>query len=158
MQEFLNTFLQMKWYDVLLLIFLPFILITSLRGLVRGYKKFKSLKKEIKELEENKCKGPHDWIDMNIMGKKTHVCKTCCFVPDFNAFAKRMYVNGELKARQFQSELEEYRKVKIKEMSENFSLEPDVIEDIANSVFSIKKDFTTKFLAKEIEKMKVDNE
>lgn len=124
---------------------------------VRDFKRFfktrKKLIKQLAELEEKKCKGPHSWIDMAIMGEQTHVCQDCNFSPKHDTFVKEYFVKAELEAIKFKKEMKEYRQKRMDEISEKHDLGHEKLKEISDEVINIEKNFTIKYLSKKIKEM-----
>lgn len=113
----------------------------TVRDFLRFKKKKDKIIKQIKELEDQKCKGPHSWMDMEILGEVTHVCKDCCFIPKHDTFVKRHFVDAQIKQNEYLKEAEEYRKKRMGEICEKYDIQESLAQSISDEVVSIKKDF-----------------
>jgi hypothetical protein len=119
-----------------------------------NYKKTKKIKEQFKELESNKCKGPHSWIDIEVMKEKTHVCSKCYWSPKHNTFVKKMFVDAEIQYKKFEEELEKYKQQRIEQLAAKYFMEPDDLKIVAEEILKIKKDFTTQYLDKKIKELR----
>jgi len=141
--------------DFFLLIAVPAFLAMNTRSFLTYRKLKKEHTERYKELEENKCDGPHTWISMSILGKESHVCKDCCFCPDKEAFVKKEFVNAEVQRSKFDKELALFKEKRIKEIGKEVGLDEDKAKSIYMKFVSIQKDFTLDYIE---EMMKMDEE
>lgn len=110
------------------------------------------INKKIKDLEKNKCKGPHSWVNMEIEpGSKTHVCRTCYFSPKHDTFVKDVFVKDAVHAEQFEKDYKKYFDEKIQEISNTYNISVEEITQINEKVNKIKKDFSLEYLKKMIQ-------
>ncbi len=133
-------------------------LITITTGAYRtGSQYSKAYKKELAELEKNKCEGPHEWMKMDIMGQEDRVCKVCCWSQTHSTYVKRFYIDVELRAIEFDKGLGEYRFDKIKELSDELNVSITDILEIEKRIVKIREDYITVFteesLLKQIEEI-----
>lgn len=112
----------------------------------------------MKELRDNKCKGPHSWFRVTALGMELNVCKDCCYVPKYDTFLKREIVNAHLKQIELKEKWEGYKEEKYKEIASYYGLEPEYIEEIIHKVSSLKKDFYVDHLENVIEEMAKKND
>jgi hypothetical protein len=107
---------------------------------------------KIKDLEKNKCKGPHAWINMSIEpGSKTHVCRTCYFSPKHDTFVKDFFVKEAVYAEQFEKDYKKYFDEKVQEISNSYNISVEEITEINEKVNKIKQDFSLEYLKKMIQ-------
>jgi len=123
----------------------------------RLYQKLvKSKKKRLKELEEKKCKGPHSWIDIELNGQKTHVCKECYYSPKNEGFVREEYVNAYLEELKYREAMEEYMEVRLKDIAAAHKIEnPRAVYD---AMVTIKKDFNIEYMEKKIKELLSEDE
>ena len=119
----------------------------------RRRKLLKKFKQEKAELEANKCTGAHNWIEMEIMGEKTHVCRDCYWSPKHEEFVRKMFVDAEIENQKFVKELEKYKQKRIEELAAKYFMEPDDLKIVAEEILSIKKDFITQHLDKKLKEL-----
>lgn len=119
-------------------------LIRVFKILRKALKDSKKIKKQIEELEKNKCKGPHKWININVENKNTHVCRECYWCPSYESYIKKVFVDAEIKKEKFEEDMESYKKQKLLEIQEKYGLKEEDVKDIYNKIINIKKDFTLK--------------
>lgn len=127
------------------------------RSYLRTRKVVKEFKKEKAELEANKCTGAHNWIEMDIMGEKTHVCRDCYWSPKHEEFVRKIFVDAELERMEFESELEKYKTQRIEELAAKYLMEPDDLKIVAEEILKIKKDFTAQHLDKKLRELLGDS-
>jgi hypothetical protein len=138
----------------LLFTFFSVSFIFLIRFLVWNISRNKKLKERMKVLEENKCKGPHTWIQMSILGTNVHVCKECRWSAKLEAYVKESFVSARLEEIKFDDALEEYKKEALVNISEQHGLDIDATNKIYKQMISIKKDFVLGYLDKKLEEMK----
>lgn len=129
---------------------------------IRDYIRFKKIKnkhiEQMKNLEEQKCKGPHNWIDMTIDMEKTHVCQDCSFIPKHDTFVKRHFVDAQIKQNEYLKEAEEYRQKRMSEICEKYDIQESLAQSISDEVISIKKDFAIMKLDQALKEMLGDKQ
>jgi len=111
---------------------------------VGGYLKYR--KEQIKIMEKlikQECEGPHKWLSMSVGKDEVHVCETCHWCPKRNGFLKKQYLDAEMRAIQFRSELKKHTEEKLKEL--------ELSQEVYDKVINIKKDFVLKFLEERLE-------
>jgi len=108
----------------------------------------KELKARLKKLNENKCSGPHSWVDVPVNGENTHVCKDCYYTPKHDSFVDKAMFEAELSRINFDKNFEKYKTERFEEIAEKFALEQIVIEGIYDEVVGIKKEFSLKEMDK----------
>lgn len=140
-------------FDLILGMGTAYLVIRLVRAWIKAGKYAKQLKKERKELEDNKCKGAHNWIQMQIGLEKTHVCQDCCWSPKHESFIKKFYVNAEIESIKFEENLEKYKQKKIEELAAKYFMEADDLKIVAEEILKIKKDFTVEYLDKKIKEL-----
>ena len=113
--------------------------------IIHNYKLAKKQKSRFKKLSEQKCKGPHKWVYINVGSERPNVCSSCCWSPKHNGFILRHHVDAEIAQNKFLEDLKEYADKKLKELG--------VSEELYDKVINIKKDFTIQHLEKQIKKM-----
>lgn len=143
--------------DLILGIGVAYLVITIGKGYLLKRKLIKKFKQEKAELEANKCKGAHNWIQMEIMGEKTHVCRDCYWSPKHEEFVRKMFVDAEIEHMEFQKGLEIYKNQRIEELAAKYFMEPDDLKIVAEEIMKIKRDFTTQHLEKKIKEMLGDS-
>jgi hypothetical protein len=125
----------------------------AIKVTLRRRKLLKKFKQEKAELEANKCKGAHNWMEMELMGEKTHVCRDCYWSPKHNEFVRKIFVDAEIEHQKFVKELEKYKKQRIEELAAKYFMEPEDLKIVAEEILKINKDFTTQHLDKKIREM-----
>ena len=121
--------------------------IKNIYTIVTIKRKFKKkIRDKLKKLNENKCKGPHSWVNVPVSGEETHVCKDCYYTPKYDSFVDEQLFKAELDRRQFDKDLEEYKKERFRDVAEKFGLELIVIEGIYDEIIEIKKDFSIQYM------------
>lgn len=118
-----------------------------------NFKKNREQNKRLKKLESNKCQGPHSWINMNVDGSKTHVCRECFFSPKHDTFVKENFVKEAVYMEQFDLEYKEYFNKKIQEIAIFYNISTDKLVEIGEKIIEIKKDFASEYVKKMIEEM-----
>lgn len=146
MENFINFLTSMTLEDLLIAFGVSFLVVTVVNGVLRGVGSVKKIKKEIKELEKNKCKGTHNWFDMDVMGNKTVVCRDCYWSPKHEGYVKKVFVDAELKRIEFEEKLEKYQEEVLQSVCEEYKIEKDDMDRIYKKIISIRKDFTIKHL------------
>ena len=124
--------------NITMLLFLMVLSFLSIRFLMKNYKNYKKAVHRMKELKDQKCKGPHDWLWMEMAGENINVCKDCCWSPTHEGYVMRQSVDAHIAQQKFQKELDEFTIKKLKEL--------DVSEELYDKLINIKKDFTIKHL------------
>lgn len=114
--------------------------------------------KRIKNLELNKCKGPHSWISMNIEGSQAHVCRDCYFSPKYDSFVKEIFVKEAVYKEQFDSDYKKYFDQKVQEIAAIHNLPLDQVADIGEKIIKIKQDFSLQYIKKIIDELNHDTE
>jgi hypothetical protein len=125
------------------------------------YKNFKLKKQQIKrfkELESNKCKGPHTWLAMTVEGSQTHVCRECYFSPTHDTFVKEYYVKEALYTQQFEADYKKYFDEKVQEIAQAYNISSEKIVEINEKVTNIKQDFSLQYLKKLLQELEQDSE
>ena len=130
----------------------------TIRDFIRFKKKRNQQVKQWKSLEDQKCKGPHSWMDMEIFGETTHVCKDCCFIPKHDTFVKRHFVDAQIKQNEYLKEAEEYRQKRMTEICEKYDIQEALAQSISDEVISIKKDFVIMKLDQALKEMMGDKQ
>lgn len=153
MNEIVTFFEQTGIWGVLVFSLLFLMIFFTVRDYLRFRRITKRHKDHMANLEAKKCKGPHSWIDMEIMGEKTHVCKECCFTPKHDTFVKEHFVKAELEHIKYKKELEEYKSKRMAEICEKYNIEESRAQAISDEVVSIKKDFAIMKLDEALEKI-----
>jgi hypothetical protein len=143
----------MSLFDIAFILIVPFVFTFVIKGIWKQIKYIKRVNQNIKKLEAQKCKGPHSWLKMSIIGQEVHVCKDCCYSADIDGYVKREFVNAHIKEMEFMAALEEFTIKRKKEIAEKFNLKFSELEKISEEVVSIKKDFTIKWLEKSLKEM-----
>lgn len=146
MDKLLDILSSITIADLLIIFGASYLIATLSRGFLSKFGSFKRIKKEIKELEENKCKGAHNWIEMNILGNKTHVCRDCYWSSKHEGFVKKVFVDAELKHMEFEEKLKKYQEEVLQSVCEEYEIEKDDMDKIYKKIISIRKDFTIKHL------------
>jgi hypothetical protein len=139
--------------DLALIFGVSYLLSTFGKGWLTRRKLLKKFKQEKVELEANKCKGAHNWIEMEIMGEKTHVCRDCYWSPKHEEFVRKMFVDAEIEHMEFMKGLEKYKEQRIEELAAKFVMEAEDLKIVAEEILNIKKDFTTQHLEKKLKEM-----
>ena len=134
--------------DALLIIGTPIWLTIYLRWYFKQRKNRKHYKKRIAELEEQKCDGPHSWIYMPIDGDSVNVCKECCWSPTHEGYIKRLHVDAEIKAKDFNDECEKHLKEKLEEYG--------VTQEMYDKLVNIKKDFALAYIDERMKEIAKD--
>lgn len=116
----------------------------------------KKQKARMKELEENKCKGPHSWIDMEVKGETTHVCKECCYSPKNEGFIRREFIDAHLQEIEYRKAMEKYKKDKLLAIAFEYKIDSGMVEDVYDKMVNIKKDFALEWLDKKLAEMLSD--
>lgn len=128
--------------------------VVLIRMFFYNLKQMRRSRARLKQLEENKCKGPHSWIEMHILSKDVHVCKECCYCPSLENYVKKSFVNAKLEEIKFDEELEKYKEEKIDQISTEHSLSYNETKELYKKLISIKKNFTVEYLDKKLEELK----
>lgn len=157
MDDILNLINNIKVLELILGIGTAYIGVTVTKKWLKTIKKINQIKKERQELEEKKCKGAHNWFEMEIMGEKTHVCRDCYWTPKHETFVKKFYVKAEIERVEFEKNLQKYKTQKIEELAAKFFMETYDLKIVAEEILSIKKDFIAEHLDKKIKEMLGDN-
>ena len=145
---------QFKIIDILLILISSYFIVYLIKVWIDNYNNLKKIKKELAKLEANKCKGFHNWIEIEIMGEKSNVCRDCCWSPKYDTFVKKFFVDSEIQRIDFNEGLERYKKNKIEELAAKYFMEVDDLHIVAEEILKIKKDFTIQHLEKKLEDMK----
>ena len=125
------------------------------------YKSFKLKRqqiKKLKELEANKCKGPHTWLTMTVKSSQTHVCRECYFSPTHDTFVKEYYVKEAIYTQQFEADYKKYLDEKVQEMALFYGIDGEEIIEINEKIVQIKQEFSLQYLKKMIQEMSQDLE
>ena len=118
---------------------------------IRIYREIvKRQKERMKELEKNKFEGPHSWIDMEINGETTHVCKDGYFSPKNDAFVKEEAVKAHLHHIEYEKAKEKNRIKRLGEIASKHGISRDVIKDVYEDIINIRKDFDVQWLDKKL--------
>lgn len=153
MEQFLEFLRGIDIIDIILGIGAAYLISTAVKVTLSRRKVLKKFKQEKAELEANKCKGAHNWIQMEIMGEKTHVCRDCYWSPKHEEFVRKMFVDAEIEHQKFLEELDKYKQKRIEELAAKYFMEPDDLKIVAEEILSIKKDFTTQHLDKKLKEL-----
>lgn len=146
---------NLNWLIVCLVILFVARIFSILR---KSFKRIKKMKEQFKELDKNKCKGPHSWVEMDILGKKTFVCKECYWCTEVEGYVKKNYVEAHLKNLEFEDKLKEYVEKEKNKILQQYNLKKEDLESILNKINNAKKDFTIKWLDDSLEKLKKRDE
>lgn len=154
MSEFnLQVFLLIAFFLINLIAFVYFSKVL--------YKNFKLRRQQInrlKKLEENKCKGPHSWISMEVDGSQTHVCRDCYFSPKHDMFVKEYFVKEAVYSEQFDLDYKKYFDEKVQEIAQAYGISGDKIIEINDKVTHIKQEFSLQYLKKMLQEVSQDLE
>jgi len=153
MEQFLEFLKSITIIDLLIIFGASYLISTFGNGWIIRRNLIKKFNQEKSELEANKCKGAHNWIDMEIMGENTHVCRDCYWSPKHEEFVRKMFVNAEIQRQEFLKELEKYKEQRIEELAAKYFMEVDDLKIVAEEILKIKKDFTTQHLDKKIKEL-----
>lgn len=148
--EFLKNF---NYIDLALILGTIYVGYLTLNNFLSFRRRYKSHKKRIEELEAQKCEGAHEWMDMYLMGKTTHVCKKCNYAPAFEGYVKKEFVQAELERVKFDEEMEKFKTQRIEELAAKFFMEVEDLKLVAEEIISIKKDFTIQYLDKKMKEI-----
>lgn len=146
MENFINFLTSMTLEDLLITFGVSFLVVTVVNGVLRGVGSVKKIKKEMKELEKNKCKGAHNWFDMDVMGSKTVVCRDCYWSPKHEGFVKKIFVDAELKRIEFEKKLKAYEEKTLQSICQEYNIDENDMNKIYEKLLNIRKDFTIKQL------------
>jgi hypothetical protein len=146
MENFINFLTSMALEDLLIAFGFSFLVVTFINRILKGIGSVKKIKKQMQELEENKCKGTHNWFDMDVMGSKTHICRDCYWSPKHEGFVKKIFVDAELKRIEFEEKLKKYQEEVLQSVCEEYKIDKDDMNKIYEKLINIKKDFTIKQL------------
>lgn len=139
--------------DIIFILLVPFLFVFLVRGVWNQIKNIRRNKKNLERLEAQKCKGPHSWVKMPILGQEVRVCKECCYSADLDGYVKREFLNAHLRELEFKNALEEYSKKRKTEIAEKFRLFDFELEQLEDEIYSIKKDFTIQWLEKNLKEI-----
>ena len=128
------------------------------RGFLFVRKHAKNHKEQYKKLEENRCVGPHEWMNMAIMGEEDRVCKQCCWSQNNNGFVKKFFVDAEIRATEFKEGLSKYKTEQMKKIAADFELTALEVSLIDEKLQDITKDYTLKSIEKSLEDMLGDKD
>jgi hypothetical protein len=123
-----------------------------IRAIVSSYRIFtgrrkirQELRETLKKLKENKCKGPHNWVNAPVQSGETHVCKDCYYTPKYDSFVDKTMFETEMKMRKMDEELKVFKEQRLEEIAEKFGIpEPAIMTEMAEEIIGIKKEFTLK--------------
>jgi len=150
--DFLYNFVMdnMTW-----LIATTLVLYVSSIGL-HNFNTLREKQKVWKKYEDKRCKGMHEWVDIgtDVKDKTTKTCSDCGWNPESNGFIKKEYLEAELSRIEFKKELKEFKEEKMKDICEKYNISLDQIEEISESIYGIKKEFTVNYIDKQIKNMR----
>lgn len=118
--------------------------------LIKKYSETRRKVKEFIRMEENKCKGPHKWFEMEIEDQKTHVCRDCCWCPHHDSFIKEFYV----KIAVFESDHEKHLEEGLKKLSSEYEIDVEKLKEINSKITQISSDFSKAYLEERLESLK----
>lgn len=119
----------------------------TIKQLIKKYSETRKAVKEFIRMEENKCKGPHKWFEMDIEGQKTHVCRECCWCPHHDSFIKEFYV----KIAVFEADHEAHLENGLKELSSEYQMDVEKLKEINSKITEISSNFSKAYLEKRLE-------
>ena len=154
MNQLLETISRLSWIDIVFILAVPFAFAFIVKGLWVQIKYIKRVRENAKRLEAQKCKGPHSWIKMPILGQEIHVCKDCCFSADVDTYIKREFVEGYIKELEFRESLDEFANKRKTEIAEEYNMSKDELEELIFKIICIEKDFTLQWLEKSLKEMR----
>lgn len=134
---------------IISLLFLSIIAVFLAKSSIQKFNKLLKDHKDYKEMEKNKCNGPHSWIQMDVMSKKTHVCKDCCWSPSHETFVRSIYVRMAI----FEQEYEKYLEEELKNMSQEHGISVEKIKEINAKLSKISADFSKSYIEKNVKSL-----
>jgi hypothetical protein len=158
LEEIQEYILNLKIIDLILIFGASYLIGRFSKSFMLAKEISNNFKKTIEELEENKCKGPHNWIDMYVQSEKTHVCKDCYWCPKHEKFIRKHFVDAEVHRITFQEGLDKYREEVLLEMVEYYGIDLDTLQKIEEELLSIKKDYTVEFIDKKLKESEINDE
>lgn len=111
----------------------------------------KAYKKELAEMNKNKCETDHDWISIKLKDSSVLVCKKCYWSKKHSKFVKKHFVDAELSVIRFREGLDKYKAQRLSEISEEFDISMADIISISEKVNKIKKDYAVDFMKTEFD-------
>lgn len=153
MEQILEFIRKINFIDLILGLGVSYLVITLGKIYLRKRKTVREFKEEKAKLESNKCEGAHNWIEMKIMGQKTHVCRDCYWSPKYDAFVMKFFVDAEVERMEFEEGLKRYKQQRIEELAAKYFIETDDLKIVAEEILKIKRDFTTQHLDKKIKEL-----
>ena len=144
---------DITWVDWCLIFGIPYLFFYFLRIYLKGRAIFKLAKEKYDKLEEDKCKGPHSWVTIPVNGKNSRVCRDCCFSSEHQTFVQKWHLDGELGRIEFLKGLEEYKKVRMRELEKDYCLTSEKLQEITDAVCNIKKDYAIQNIEKRMEEI-----
>jgi hypothetical protein len=120
----------------------------------------KTLKEKQDKIDKMKKEGRfHKWttLPVSIPGEgtqETQVCEETGYCPSFDGFVDTTQIKRMLSERKTKEEFEEFKRQKIKELSDKYNMTEKTFAEIVEDTFSIKKDFHVEKMEKSIKEMK----
>jgi len=109
----------------------------------------KEMRAQLKMYQDNKCKGPHSWVDVPVNGEKTHVCKDCYYTPKYDSFVDKVMFEAELSKMDFDKNFEKFKAERFEEIAEKFGIpETGLVSEMYEELANIKKEFSIKEMDK----------
>jgi len=158
MDRILTILERLSFIDICWIVSVPILSAISIKNIAVFFRERKNYFKKLAELEANKCKGPHSWIDMTIIGSKTHVCKECYYCPEHEFYIKEHFVRAEVEGEKFYKALSEYKEKRMTEIGKSYGIDIEELQNMTDEVIAINKEFTLEYLDKKLKEMKEDKE
>jgi len=144
MQEFTKANPEVLFF-ILVMGFFIFgrLLIRQLMDLRKRLKNNKLYKQKMVEVEEMKKRGEyHDWVKLPVGATEAHVCSKTGYCPTIDGFFPQEYLDYHLKRKTMNDEFDNFREAEMTKLVSKYSLGREVLEEIAEDIYSIKKNFT----------------
>lgn len=121
-------------------------------ALMQNQKKYEE---KMKEKEEMQARGEyHEWVTIPIGAQEVMVCKKTGYCPSRNSFFDVKGVQRIVAEQELAKRYEVHREEKIKLLASMYGLSIEDLENLADELFTMKKDFYVKHMTQELDKMK----
>jgi len=124
-----------------------------IKKIIININKIRQTSKKIKQLIQNKCKAPHEWVGVVVNNSKTHVCKICYWCPSHESFVKESYVKEAIYTEEFDKKYKKYMNEKMQIISQEYNLNIDEVVEIDKKLDQAKRSFSMEHLKKMLEEL-----
>lgn len=108
-------------------------------------KKYKQLRKKKDEMQANR--EPHQWTELEVGGKRTHVCRKSGYCPELDGFFTQEQIQYMEKMEQYKKDLEETLKQVYENVGARYGITADTAKSICENVAAEYSTATQAYLA-----------